>query len=111
MEQPVKKKPLLSIFSILLILVGIVGIIASFQKYYEIKNGTAEWNSKYAEPWFYSNPDGFLIYIIIESIVLLCITGYAIVHLITRKDKYWEIAMGLYIVTRLAGIISEFIKG
>jgi hypothetical protein len=110
MEQT-KKDHFGRIFSVLLILVGIAGILASFQKYYQIKDGTAEWNSKYAEPWFYSNPDGFLIYIIIEAIALLCITGYAIAHLVTRKDKYWETAMGLYIITRLANIVNEFIKG
>lgn len=109
MEQTIKK-PRFSIFSVLLILVGIAGILSSFQKYYEIKNGTAEWKSKYAEPWFYSNPDGFLIYIIIEAIALLCVIGFAIANVVTRKTKYWEIAMGLYIVIRLAGIINEFIK-
>src|SRR5687767_11028687 len=111
MESPVRKSRFKFFISLLLIPAGIVAILASFQDYYEIKNGTANWNSKYAAPWYYLNPDGFFIYIILEAIVLLCVIAFAVAYLVTKKEKHWEIAMSLFILVQLAQLINKFIKG
>lgn len=110
MEQP-KQKPVIKWISVLLIPVSIAGLLANHQEYNQIREGTAVWKSKSPEPWYYHNPDGFFVYMIIESIILVAISCFAISNLATKKEKYWEIAMTLYILVRLTRIINEFIKG
>src|SRR5687768_16496485 len=110
MDQPAKK-PRFKWLSVLLLIASVVGILASIQDYNEIEDGTAEWNSTRAAPWYYQNPDGFLVYIIIEVIILIAAGSYAIANLVTKKEKYWEIGWSLIILVQLSWLVNKFIKG
>ena len=110
MNSPVKKRRF-DWLLILLFIAGVVGILADLQEYNEVKDGTAAWKRNSREPWYFSNPDGFLIFTVISVLIYSTIIFCAIANFATKKEQYRKIGIGLIFLIQIISAVNKMIKG